>query len=227
MLSLEGQRSCCQLPQADPALPGVPTTWSFLGVLGCYSTGWGSAWCLLPGSGISLQRRCSGWCEGAHHVLMSVRGCVPLPSSPCLWRGWKMGLSARVLIGKERFCQLLPSEPIPSSMSFTLCSHEMGSRTFCSASPPAALCFLCKPEPIQLCLAVSTVVGLPSHCRDAAGSVLLGDVLSPVGVPGCVTLRGPAGAAPSPAGLCSRWHCCFPCELLPRLRFLGAGKGQR
>lgn len=45
VLSLEGQRSCYQLPQADPALPGVPTTWSFPGISGRFSTGGGSAQC--------------------------------------------------------------------------------------------------------------------------------------------------------------------------------------
>lgn len=34
LLGLEVQRNCSWLPQADPALPGVPTTWSFPGISG-------------------------------------------------------------------------------------------------------------------------------------------------------------------------------------------------
>lgn len=115
------------------------------------------------------------------------------------------------------------SEPIPSSMSFTLCSHQMDSSTFCSASHPAVQCFLRTPGAIQLWHPPGQLWGrLPS-----AVLVLPGAVLCPAALPGSVTLRGPARAARSPAGPCSRWHCCFPDELLPWVRFPSAGKGQR
>lgn len=168
------QRSCWQLPQADAAVPGAPRTWSSPEYRSD-TVQVGGVQCLVLGSGISLQRRCSGWCQGACQGPVSVRGCFPLPPSPCLWRGWKMGLSSRVLMEVGGFCLLSPGGPVPSSMSFTLCSHSMGSRrfsvllrlliplscAFCTNQKPSS----CGWPSQQLWSCLPTAVMLSARCR--------------------------------------------------------------
>lgn len=113
----------------------------------------------------------------------------------------------------------------------------MGSRTFSALPPhPAVLCFLGKPQPIQLWPATRTAAGLPSHCSSAAGAVSC-----PQGLPGSCARWDchscdPAWAGrgcPSPRGCAADGTVVFPmsscrgfaCSALGRVS--GAGSGAR
>lgn len=116
-----------------------------------------------------------------------------------------MSLSSRVLIEKG-FCQVsLFPPPCPSHSAVT--SWAPGCSLFCSASHPALPCFLCKPEAIQLW---PSSCGAAFPCRDAAGSLLPGDALCPVALPGCVTLRGPARLSRALRGCAADGTVVFP-----------------
>lgn len=137
-------------------------------------------------------------------------------------RGWKLSSTRGMLWGSGvigLLCLLL--------CVFACCCHCMGSGTFCglllfhaNQSCPQACSDWWLLGWLQGCLPCLMMVAAAFVHQ----SVLVRDAF--VGSCDCCELSEPtcAGqAAQGRAELCSRWHCCFPCELLGSA-FVGAGR---